>query len=833
MSCPQAGVFANRGGGSTPGRRSAAGSPNQRPSRAVGVACSSPDCPALPAVRAEFMTAAVSDAPFVFSPGMNVGGAGGSAAGPPRGRAAPADQTRQELSAIVHEIARQVGSNRPLGGYGTLLVHRTMQALAAESVVLWRHPTPEPSSTNAESVAPPDVPVDPESIEAWRGCGPMVDGCSRGPDSALHRELVADVIAHGQPVLIPAGRRGEPSSEIEPGSVADREDASVESQSSMSHRDRRRDPQNVSPWPVAIVPIPLPHPLDYGYALAAFVENEGSAATMRGYLRFVAQMADLAAQFLAIDFLKRLNHRQRHSAFFADVAGRWGDETSAGDVCESLVDAIAERLDVRRASWWRMDGNRFRPRGCSHVTEVDTEGPWSVETARWLAKLTLDPGSKRCVRVRGDDGGVVPLAVLVASQGREILVIELDDAPEHLFDSDRWHETGWAESDEDSPLPGPVADSTFIPSPKPGRDRGDEPIFVAESAATAVLSDAVLKPVVEFFDRAIDAAQLRQRIETMPLAKWLHRTNAEDRTRPILVAGCLGLIVLMMSMLPMPNNVSAAASLWPEQLQTATCPTDCIVEKVHVGHGQSVQAGELLLSLEDPELDNEELRLLGELDVMVEQSQTLSNRLVDPTIDREERPHLEDEQLVLKQRMKTLRGQLDWIERRRSELMIHADVDGVVDAWQIRTRMDGRPMRRGEMLLRVLPTHTPWRVIVQVPRRKMMSIHDASLRGRLSGELTLDGMPDRHFAIALDEVGPVAGGTAAGDGGASQWVKFSVDLATLGGSRSSLRTQQPGRVLIRCGNVPLGRWMWGDLWDATSDLGKLYFGRFFTGATAG
>ena len=58
---------------------------------------------------------------------------------------------------------------------------------------------------------------------------------------------------------------------------------------------------------------------DGGYLLEVFLEPECGVATQRGYLRFVAQMADLAGEFLRADQLRRLR-RGRELAANVDQA---------------------------------------------------------------------------------------------------------------------------------------------------------------------------------------------------------------------------------------------------------------------------------------------------------------------------------------------------------------------------------------------------------------------------------------------------------------------------------------------------------------------------------
>jgi len=717
------------------------------------------------------MASPVSDAPFVFSAGMAMPGGGVGAAQLVAGRGgehATADdlvrQTRREISEIVREVAEL--ARRPTGihSFFSALLDRTTRALAAEGAVLWdlAGETPKPVLRTGR--------VTDQQIHA------------RG--RAAHDALLAEIAASGNPVVVPPTPIDSSSGEW----VSDQ-------------------PANPTDRPAAVVPIldPLADQAKASrYLLEVFLEPDAGVATQRGYLRFTAQMADLAGDFLRLDELRRGRSQAAAQKRLSAVLPRVYRHDRLEACAAEIVDIAAELLAAARVTLVQLRPlapsadpinvakrlRRSRILAISHVESIDHRGAACRSLLERIVSLELVPGQTRMLR-------------------------------EPPIESD----AGKAESPDDAPLAGLLAISL-------GEDDRYR-LFVQSKHATE-LADHDLEMIRSFTSYAFESLRSMERIAAVPLARtWLSifgtaastRTSYGSWTRRLVVAGAASGTMVLAGMIPKTMTVPIPASLRPANVRTHYAPADAVVQQVLVRHGDAVFEGQTMIVLQDLTLDEQTTTLIGRRSVVSEKLARVVGSLVElPSsgnrLGNRDSTHASDDSLVQQQRLleEEQRGidqQLELLAKARQRLVIRADRAGTVDAWQTELVALGRPVRTGETLVRVQPADSRWAVDAKVPQNRRQLVMQRLTRGDQAVRLRI-GDSDGEAATAqfTRQIGFETSPTGGPPATLVELVVDQPDAATGPSStvhRARWRDGMPVEVTVDCGQMPLAKVLFFDL----------------------
>ncbi|MEM9827425.1 MAG: hypothetical protein AAF958_12590 [Planctomycetota bacterium] len=697
---------------------------------------------------------ATADPPFVFSPDS------ASPIGGPH-----VDSTRREIAALVREVAAasrvsHSGGKTPKE-FADLLVTRTAAALAAGGVLLWRY----------ESTSQTDA----DHFEVIARCGAITDASFSTAAAESHVHLLAQVVAGGQPVVVP------PSPESAWGDSDS--DQGVSDHGVSDHGDGR----NPAAVPAAIVPVPLPGGLGVsgmgiaigetgnavsetgiavGYVLEAFVAAGGGVGVQRGYLRFVAQMADLAGVFFSGDHTRRLVRCQH----WADVGDKLLDtlqtHQSAASLREQFVDLTAETFGCTRVAWCGRDATGAVPRvmAVSHCEKIDHSTP---QIRNWI---------------------------------------------EMLADISRPSKDGPAET------------TRVLPSPD------HRHFLILESAAP---DDAATRALRRLWRHALELHNAARRVDALPLGRLLaKRSRPKTATRWASVICGVVIVMLVAAGLPMPNHLMVPMTLRPAQSQTVYCTRDAIVRDVFVKHDQPVTAGQPLLRLEDPGLADEKLSSLCRRDVLEDELASLSQRLLDPAVDRTAREEIHRQRRRIRTQIAAVETRLQTLSRIEADLTLTATGDGVVDAWQIDSSFLGKPLRRGELLLRIVRHDSDWIASTEIQPRDLDDVAGARDRGELSARLCVAGSHLEARVVEVNRLLPIsrppasspardqASGQSGGLPPRVARLEFRLQADQLPGD-GLWRDGAGGTAYVRCGNESMIRWIWGDAIDWTRARARL------------
>lgn len=676
------------------------------------------------------MTSATANQPFVFTPGAA-----------PTGAAADplVDQTRREIAEIVREVAAAVRSDRSADEFLSLLVDRILRAMAAEGVIVWRRADSSGAATSAR-------------FDPICRIGRITDATLPAESLAVHDQLLVAVASEGQPVVVPAT----------PGAT----DPQV--------------PANPMHVPVALVPIDTDHSPEIGHLLEVFLESDCGVATTRGYLRFVAQMADLAGEFLRADQLRRLR-RSRALASRVDEAVRGLHQQCAKLTLEaSIVDSAAELFGFDRVGLCYVT-DRTSLAAVSHVSTIDSKSA-AADQLRGAANSSLDA-----------DG---------------------------CF---------WSSGEPE--VPGSEDESLVLRSVVGVGDDTSLRLVCFQLAGEPECPTEHRDQLVRFARHAEIALRQASRWDAIPgsrlLASLAPKSSSRVKSRRVgrLIKIGLAATVMLGAFFPLPLNVHSTATIRPADVQTLCAPRDAMVQEIHVAHGQSVRQGDTLVTLSDPVLEEQIASLKGERAVLEQKRTRLREKLVDYSSQRAgDTEQTQSELLLVAEEIQSTDQQLDLRERINDSLVIRADRDGYVDAWQIRERLDRRPLQRGDLLLKVIAQESAWHVDVRVPQSRISHVQDAWADNSLDTSVALAAQPNQVFAASLVQVGPASKPQTSGASGETALIlRLSDNASTIvSAARSEIQSGAPARVMFHCGSAPAGYLLFQDLIRSVRGSVRLY-----------
>lgn len=197
-----------------------------------------------------------------------------------------------------------------------------------------------------------------------------------------------------------------------------------------------------------------------------------------------------------------------------------------------------------------------------------------------------------------------------------------------------------------------------------------------------------------------------------PVASWTRWWIA--RRWKWVTAGVVGLLLLQ----PVELWIDVDGSLQPTSQRFVFAPCDGFIEDFLVRDGQSVKSGELLVRINSPELRLQRVQLESEDRIVVEKrvglevsANQLSSRDESAAVVAS---RIAGELEELKTRRESIARQLEWLAQEESRLLQSAPIEGVVVAEPQWSQAQDRPVRRGDLIARIVSTEADWWVVGHV-----------------------------------------------------------------------------------------------------------------------
>ncbi|QDS89551.1 hypothetical protein EC9_37510 [Rosistilla ulvae] len=627
-------------------------------------------------------------------------------------------QTRREIQRLVREASDLVHSCRDAKTFWPSFLDRVQRATAAQSVSLWEF-RDELAAEQIRVGQPSHADGDTEAI-----------GC--------YAQLVAEVAARGEPVLVPPA-----AAEVDRAAAANTTDSLA-----------------------VLVPI-LVDGLSEA-VLEVLMPTGGGLATQRGYLRFAAQMGDLAGEFLRTETLRRVRRDEQDWIRLGQNVAGLHRSLAFDDTAAAIVDVAAATFEVDRVSLLRRDGNHWHVVTISGVPDFDSHAPTVKALAGYVARRRqIDDGPVWAVESIDEEADIIPVVGLLPLHPTCVLLLQREGGPISPTQQRRWL------------------------------------AFAAHAASAWSNTDRF---------EAIPYASLQSQLFTAG-------GRVEGSRRKVLLAGLIALLLSAVAMLPVPMVVSADGKLEPLDKQTVYAPRDAVVDKVHVTHGDMVQPGDILAELIDPQLDQQIDDCLGQQNVLQQRDRELKALMISMAgKTSEERERIEGEFKVVQQKRDGIARQLHLLQQQRTDLTLRASLAGQVIGWRIQHELADRPVRRSQQLLQVVDPDGRWVVRASVPQERIDHVLRAvdGSQQPVDAQVIFRSFPSQPLAGSLQNIG-LAALTAESEP--------ATGMAEIAVETDLLPIRQPGAiatVAIPCGREPLFYVAFQDLIRAVSEAIGVY-----------
>lgn len=467
-----------------------------------------------------------------------------------------------------------------------------------------------------------------------------------------------------------------------------------------------------------------------------------SPGAVQGFQRFLGALAELAADFLRNSQLRELQDRAALWTQFEQFTERVHEGLDIEHIAASIANDGRQLIGCDRVTVAIRKGSGFRVQAVSGLDSIDRRSN-VIRAARDLIRgvvKTREPFWYQDTAEGGDSRAQSE----VAPQLEDSVHRYLDESPARLLAI--------------FPL---IRHSTASQDGESQRKSGRQ-------------ADPVGAILLERFEGVSDTGLLRHRAEVVARQSASALTNASTYSslpflsilriigglvwhlrlrqlpRTTLVLGTVAAAVAALVLVPDDFNIEGRGELQPAVRRGVFAATDGVVDSLSPvlasNEPASVDKGETLIELSNSDLDFELTRVLGELRTA---RQSKSTKEIERLNIDESNPNwqsqlekLSAEEKELEETIKSLEAQLEVLQRQRGELIRTSPIDGQILTWEASRILEGRPVRRGDLLLEVANVEGAWVLEIRVPDQNIGFVNNA--RRELKPDL------DVSFILATD-----------------------------------------------------------------------------------
>jgi len=528
--------------------------------------------------------------------------------------------------------------------------------------------------------------------------------------------------------------------------------------------------------------------------------------TQRGYLRFLAQVCELAGEYLKT---RRLRH-------FVTKQSLW-------EQLESFTSLVHGRLDSRETAYTIANEGR-RLIGCDRVTVVLKKGAsYAVEAIS--GQDTFDSRSNQ-VRLLRD------LARVVARSGEDL-----------WFDGDAANLAPQVEQAVNAYVDESHSKRLAVLPLRHDRVPGDDqPV---RASAGDLLGAVVIEQLVDgrqpegLLQRvdvvrrhsatALSNAQEHESMFLQPLWRAIGKSRvlvtARNLPKTLLAAAAAALLVAALALIPYDFTVVADGKLQPEVRAKVFAGLDGMIAEVPVQHGDAVAQGQLVARQRSIDLDAEVTRLKGELATTLKEVRTVEMRrgLLDRSNTRDvEYDEVIGKQAQLEEMLASLQQQQAILEEKRRLLDIVSPIAGKVVTWKVKELIEGRPVLKGQRLMEIADPSQAWELEIHLPESRMGHVAERLQRLRQQrppGELEVTFILATHPDAKLRGVVTEIHASAEVEGNAGNTVRMDVAFpqeqlrSLVADPANDLKVGADVKAKIHCGRASIGYVWFHEVWE--------------------
>lgn len=572
------------------------------------------------------------------------------------------EETKQQIRGLVNEIAALAKSGAAAEEFYPEFLQRIVTALAAAGGAVWLLDDDRQLKLQYQINAEPTV---------------LTAGSD---DSDRHRRLIQRVAHAGQNLLVPP-------------------------YSGTTDGDAEGNPTRY-----LLVLSPLKHDGNADGLVEIFQRPDTAPETQKGYLRFLQQMCELAADWLRSQKLRAFSDRQ---ALWqqADSFARAAHESL--DLRETVYVVANEgrrMIGCDRVSVAIKRGNKCRVQAISGQDTIENRSN-IVSALNRLATRVVAAGEPLWHDGTTED---LPPQIEEAleeyvdlSYGRNIAVLPLRE-PQRGSEA----EQGAAgQVDRDNAHRGEVIGALIVEQ--------------IESDLPPDIFRARVDLVYEHGTRAIANSLSHSNLFLMPVWRTLGKSTELFRGRmlpkTIAVLVAIGVVALGLFLVPMELQLEAEGKLEPQVRRDVFAPIDGEVIEVLADHSSVVKAGDPLIRLRNRQLEMDMTELLGQIQTTTAEFNRVRGVLTASrrTLELNEQRRLQGEEQEFEVRLAALREKLQLQTERAEQLIVRAPIDGIVMSWDVEKTLRSRPVMTGQVLLEIADLSQPLYLELQMPDKRM------------------------------------------------------------------------------------------------------------------
>lgn len=196
------------------------------------------------------------------------------------------------------------------------------------------------------------------------------------------------------------------------------------------------------------------------------------------------------------------------------------------------------------------------------------------------------------------------------------------------------------------------------------------------------------------------------------------------RTLPKTLSVAIGIVAIILAMIFVPwnFNMHCSGTLEPIVRSNIFAREAGKVDELYVRHGSSVKKGDVLLVLSNNELEAEWQKNEGELNECSKQILALREASFDAK--DAERIRVSGQLAQYTEREKSLNIQKQILDARREDLKVRAPIDGVVMTFDLENKLRSRPVQPGQILMEIARPEDGLLLELQMPEKRMGHIDD-------------------------------------------------------------------------------------------------------------
>ncbi len=434
-----------------------------------------------------------------------------------------------------------------------------------------------------------------------------------------------------------------------------------------------------------------------------FQRSDAGPSTQKGYLRFLAQMCELAGDFLKSHQLRHFSHRQTLWTQLEDFTRAVHASLDPRETAYTIANEGRRLIECDRLSVAIRRGNKCTIEAVSGQDLFDKRS----NTVRLLGRLaTAAVTTGDAVWYTGDTRDMAP-------QVEEAVQEYVDDSHSKLVAV--------------LPLSRPVAVDEDDPNARADVE-GPIGALIVEQIEDSRVSGALVQRsevVCRHSSTALANALEHQNLFLMPVWRALGKTRwvLQARTLPktLSIVGAVLFVLLLLIVWPAKFTVESKGSLEPVIRRDVFAGIDGDVKQVNCIHGEMVSKGKSLVELRNTDVEVALTDVQGQRMSNDEQIFAKQRLLVEEKkLSLDQRNQLSGEIAELLQKRQTLDAQWALLKAKQSQLDAASPINGLIVTWDLQNRLPiGRPVQRGQVLMRVADPDGPWQLELRMPEQRM------------------------------------------------------------------------------------------------------------------